>query len=154
MFTTKEKNILFSLVILLVVICFNIPDATAICWSMLKTKDEHGSTNEGPFIMRGKLIDEGGGYYSLHAFIEAPDDPLPISGSGVIVKTKILVTASISQDHTRAGSPWRDSGIIQMRFDKSTFNGTWWSTRLDFNTSEHTFDLGYAAGTMKRITCP
>ena len=72
----------------------------------------------------------------------------------MIVGNKILVTGSISQDHTRAGEPWRDSGIIQMRLDKSTFNGTWWSTRLDFDTSAHTFDPGYAAGTMKRITCP
>jgi hypothetical protein len=48
------SSTLILLAILVMVFLTNIPEASAKCWSMLKTEDEDGATSEGPFVMKAK----------------------------------------------------------------------------------------------------
>jgi hypothetical protein len=123
-----------------------------ICLSVHKTQDENGPTNE-TYVMRLGVTNMGGPSYIVQGIIQVPDDnPVISEGTAVVIGSDVFITMNSCQEHS--SDPWRDTAISQVHLSLSTLSGTVWSNRLDYNTSTHQFDHGYAAGTVAITTCP
>jgi hypothetical protein len=125
-----------------------------ICWSVAKTADQDGPVDPPEtFLIRAVLSNIGVDIYSLHGYVVVADDnPFLFNGSGVLLNNELFITASGAQEHMN--NPWRDAGVMQFRVNKDTMGGTFWGTRLDFNTSTRQFDQAYSAGTFTPVSCP
>jgi hypothetical protein len=125
-----------------------------ICWSAAKTADQDGPVDPPETVLiKAALSKIGVDLYSLHGYAVVPDDnPYLFNGSGVLLNNELFITASGAQEHKN--NPWRDAGVMQFRVNKDTMAGSFWATRLDFNTSTRQFDQGYAAGTLTAVSCP
>jgi hypothetical protein len=124
------------------------------CWSAAKTADQDGPVDPPEtFLIKAALSKIGVDLYSLHGYVIVPDDnPSVFNGSGVLLNNEIFITASGAQEHNNI--PWRDAGVSHFRVNKDTMTGSFWGTRLDFNTSTRQFDQAYAAGTLTSVSCP
>jgi hypothetical protein len=152
-----KRVIVMFLAIIVMILFSNVPKAIAgdylgeVCWSMHKTEDEHGPTDEGPFLMKVGVTYVGGTYYSLQGTIDVSPNPLFFNGSAVITGNDVLVTLNSSHD----GSPeqWHCGGTFQIRLNIASLNGTWWVVGLCYESVD-TFDQDYAAGNATLTTCP
>jgi hypothetical protein len=120
------------------------------CWYSEKTENENGPTTDVPYLHRVWVTDMSG-TYAITSITEIPGhDPRVGTGSAVVVGDKVIVTTSQTYDH----HPWHDSGTVQQVLDASTFNGTFWYVRSNFNSQTHTYNPEYGAGTMTFTSCP
>jgi hypothetical protein len=122
-----------------------------LCWSFLKTEDQEGPDQEGPFIYRARIKYNGGGYYTVQGGVFFGEQSWITGGTAVIVGNKILMTLSDSQDHSP--DEWFDSGVLQMKVDTSTLNGTFKVNYIGFNNESRESDMGYGAGTLTLTSC-
>jgi hypothetical protein len=123
-----------------------------LCWSFLKTEDQEGPDQEGPFIFKARIKYNGGGYYTVQGGVIFGEQSFIAGGTAVIVNNKILITLSDSQDHSP--DKWFDSGVAQMHLDASTLNGTFKGNYISFNNQSRESHMHYGAGTVTLTTCP
>lgn len=122
------------------------------CWTIHKTQDDRGATDE-TYVVKIAVTRTGGANFIVQGIVELSDDnPFIFGGNARLVGNDFLMTMSGSQEHS--SGPWRDAGTMHIRLDSKSLNGTFWSNRLDFNTSTREFDHGYAAGTATLSNCP
>ena len=123
-----------------------------LCWSVHTTEVEDGpEPGNAPGLLRMGVTHTGGPYYLLQGTQEVSNDnTMILSGTAVIIGNDVLATI----DSSKVDGEERQTGIVQMRFSLSTFNGTYWANGLEFDTSSHKFDHNYSAGTVTAIPCP
>jgi hypothetical protein len=122
-----------------------------LCWSFLKTEDQEGANQEGPFIFNARIKYNGGGYYTVQGGVMFGEQSWITGGTAAVVGNKILITLSDSQDHSP--DKWFDSGVLQMKVDTSTLNGTFKGNYISFNNESRQSDMGYGAGTVTLTSC-
>jgi len=123
------------------------------CWQITGTENESGPIPPETALARMGVTYLGGSYYLLQGIANSPDGPVILNGTGIFYGSQVLMSLSLSQDHTPFDH-WRDSSIIQMTLNASSLSGTWWDVGNSFNLTTRTFLPMYGAGTATFITCP
>jgi hypothetical protein len=115
-------------------------------------------TDQGPvdppqtFTVQVALSRVTTGYYLTQGLVNPPDDyPYVLNGGGVVVTNQgnsvMVLTMSSSQEHTTS---WRDTGVMNVRVNPTTFNGSFYEVRTDIDASaaSNPFSQAYSLGTL------
>lgn len=127
------------------------------CMQVHKTADENGTTDD--YFNVTFQIGPAGGAASRSAInaygkVTPPDDdPFIITGSGVILGTKLYMNLTSTQHHT--SESWLDSGIMQVRIDlaQTDWPGDFYEIRNDLDTATSQVHHGFSLGTLSKISC-
>jgi hypothetical protein len=127
------------------------------CWKASKTENTNGPlVPPETFTIRLSLTSVGGGSYLAQGVVvvaNLPTAQAPImSGGGVAAGTDLLLTLTISHDHSP--DPWRDAGALHIRLTTTTWAGTFWSVNSTFNIVTRAFSHFWSKGTLTPIACP
>ncbi len=157
------KGLASKLVVLLftvaAVLLLSLPPAQAcafvgeITWTMLINEDE-GYPNPVPesYTMKAAISRVNNTYFSLQGVVLVPDDnPIVMSGGGVIVGDEFIITLNAGQQHTDS---WRDVFILHARVNRTTLNGPFFSVGISFEPAGHIFDNDSGAGTLTVVGTP
>jgi len=122
------------------------------CWQAHLTQTEKGP-QDITVLMKLGISYMGGSYLTAQGSFPI-DDPVIFGATGQVVGNEILLTFNNSQQHS--DSPWRDSGVGQLRINLSTLNGTFWNNYMSFNsaTGAYNGEGGYSLGTLTYVSCP
>jgi hypothetical protein len=124
------------------------------CWQMTGTENETGPIiPPETALARMGVTYLGGSYYLLQGIANSTDGPVILNGTGIFYGSQVLMSLSLSQDHTPIG-PWRDSSTVQVTLNASSLSGTWWDVGSSFNPTTRTFGPMYGAGTWTFTSCP
>ncbi len=122
-------------------------------WTATITDDTKPSKIGAFFTITGGISKVGDEFYLFQGYVTiGTDGPFVISGSGFMMDTDLVFTLSESQKHT--DDNWCDSGVMHVRVDKSTLNGTFYDIGHDFDTSTRQFGERFTAGTLTRSGPP
>ena len=118
-------------------------------WTGKITQSTDTSNVNATFTVVGGISKVGDEFYAFQGYVTLDNDgPFVMSGSGFLMGTTLVFTLSESQEHT--DNSWRDSGVMHIKVDQSTLNGTFYDIGLDYNTSTKVFDQRFSAGTLTR----
>ena len=123
-------------------------------WTVSLTQDEYGPKSQ-THTMTGAITRAGGAYYTMQGYTIVPgDEPLILSGGGVLIGETLYLNLTSSLLHTDSPEDWRDSGVVQIQINKTTLNGTFYAVYHNFKLSSTgpspIFGSGFAAGTVTR----
>lgn len=102
------------------------------------------------FTMNVHLVTVNGIHFTIWGKVVVPQDgPFYVGGTGILEGTWLTMNLTSSQKHTDS---WRDTGVMQVKFNISTNNGTFYEVGHDFDTVNRQFDQRYSAGSLAK--CP
>jgi hypothetical protein len=119
-------------------------------WTVTITDDTDAVGNIGEtFPLTGGISRVGDEFYLFQGYVTlTDDDPLIMTGSGVMVGNRLLLTLSESQAHK--DNVWHDSGVMHVALDRFTLNGTFYDIDHGFNATTRHFGESFTAGTLSR----
>lgn len=123
------------------------------CWQMTGTENESGPIPPETALARMGVTYLGGSYYLLQGIANSADGPVILNGTGIFYGSQVLMTLTLSQDHTPFDH-WRDGSTVQVTLDASSLSGTFWDVGSSFNPTTRTFGPMYSAGTATFTSCP
>lgn len=123
-------------VCLLVTITENEAGPLPTPFQKVKMNVHLASDNAKHFTIWGKVIVSG-------------DAPFYVGGTGILESTTLTMNLTSSQRHTDG---WRDTGVMQVKYNISTLKGTFYEIGHDFDTVNHVFDERFTAGSLRQ--CP
>jgi hypothetical protein len=118
-------------------------------WTISIKQDEKGPVSDKSFTMTGAITRLGGTYYTMQGYVTLPDDgPFILAGGGVLIGEWFYLNLATAQRHT--DSPWRDTGVLHARVNKTTLSGTFYEVGHDFKDDSSgpspVFDSRFTAG--------
>jgi hypothetical protein len=132
-----------------------IPDD--LCLKVTLTENEQGPLpTPKKFTMNVHLFTVNGTHFTIWGkVVVSGDAPFYVGGTGILESTMVTMNLTTSQKHTAAdldNNYWRDTGIMQVKYNISTNKGTWYEVGHDFATPNRVFDQRYSAGSL--VKCP
>jgi hypothetical protein len=159
---SSSKGIFLGLAVLAVVFLtggasYGKPINGTYCIQVHKTADENGLTDQ--YFNATFQISPAGGAASKNAVnafgrVAPPDDdPFILTGSGIILGTRLYMNLISTQHHT--SESWLDSGVMQVRIDldKDDWSGDFYEIRNDLNTETPQVAHGFSLGTLSKVSC-
>jgi hypothetical protein len=149
--------LMLTVVVFSVEVSHGRPINGTYCMQIHKTADENGTT-EQTFNVTLQMGPAGGAASrsAVNAYgkvVPPDDDPFIVTGSGVILGTKLYLNLTSTQHHTF--EPWLDSGVMQVRMDldKEDWSGDFYEIRNDLNTETSQVVHGFSLGTVAKVSC-
>ena len=109
-------------------------------------------TEDGPlaqvkrFTINIHLASEDGSHFTIWGKVKIPNEPFYVGGTGILEGNNLTMNLTTSQKHTEG---WRDSGIMQTKFNISTGLGSFYEIGHDFDPVNRVFDQRYTAGILR-----
>jgi hypothetical protein len=153
----KVKAVLagIGLLAFLVVGLATAPPVSAAVPADLTLTGKVTQTHEGPasqtFTLKIHLAPAGNS--SIHFTVwgkatVAGDYPFYVGGTGILEGNVLTMNLTTTQRHTDG---WRDTGIMQARYNVVDYTGSFYEIGHDYNTKQlGEFDQRYSAGTLKK----
>ncbi|RJR32877.1 MAG: hypothetical protein C4567_17675 [Deltaproteobacteria bacterium] len=155
----KEKAVFLFLVMfaLLAVNLSVAPPAAAqvvpddLCLKVIITESEDGPLPAPvKFNMIVHLFTINAQHFTIWGKVSVPKDGASyVGGTGILEGNVLTMNLTTSQKHVSA---WRDTGVMQVKFNISTMRGNWYEVGHDFDTANRVFDERYSAGIV--VKCP
>jgi hypothetical protein len=130
-----------------------IPDD--LCLKVAITEDETGPLpTPKRFTMNVHLASVNFIHFTIWGKVVVPQDgAFYVGGTGILEGTVMTMNLTYTQKHT---DTWRDTGVMQVKYNISTNRGTFYEVGHDFNAAatlqNRVFDQRYSAGTL--VKCP